>query len=474
MDQNVINFLKRKGITVLVDEDITSKIELWQEWYKGNVKNFHQYEIYQGKRKLKRQRKTLNMPLHVCRRWANLLLNEKVEINIEDPYTNEIAHTLLEQINFKVKGNNLIEAAFAYGGGFFVQYNDGKKTSQKYITQDHYYPISYDTGRIIEAAFASNKTIAGKKYIYIEVHTKDHNDEYVIDNFLLQSKGNSFVEVSTEFYEQYNLAQKVETHSKEPLFQFIRPNINNRDKFDSPYGVSIFDGVTDQFESCDIIYDSYVKEFLLGRKRIFVKDGVTSLNYVQTSEGMESVRAFDPNDEVFYSLPDDEQTPQITEVNMELRISEHDAGIQTQLNLISQACGFGTSGFKWNSGNVTTATQVISENSEMYRTIKKNELILSSVISQMVKGLLFLEAMYTGNRLIKYDLDVTVNFDDSIIEDTAEIKRQALIEYNAGLIDSIQYYIDVYKMTEEQAINFLEHMKERTPPPDVEEEPVGA
>ena len=96
----------------------------------------------------------------------------------------------------------------------------------------------------------------------------------------------------------------------------------------------------------------------------------------------------------------------------------------------------------------------------MYKNIKNHEKLLTSSLSELVQAVLYAVTEYEG--------DISIDYDDSIVEDTAEIKRQALLELNAGLIDNIQYYIDVYKMTEEQAIEFDKKIKERSP---VEEEP---
>lgn len=71
----------------------------------------------------------------------------------------------------------------------------------------------------------------------------------------------------------------------------------------------------------------------------------------------------------------------------------------------------------------------------------------------------------------EYKDDVTIDFDDSIIEDSKETRTQAILELNNGLIDDVQYYIDVYKMTEEQAIEFRDKIKKRTPEEPLEEEP---
>ena len=466
MDQQVIAYLKSKSLSVISNEDIATKMEVWQQWYKGCVDKFHKYKVYSGKKQLELERKTLNLPAKVCQRWADLLLNEKVEINASDEYTQLKLNHLLKQVNFKVRGNNLLETAFAMGGGFLIQYWDGEKTNQKYITQEYMYPITYDSGRLTEAAFASKKTIDGKTYVYLETHLKDEQtDAYVVDNALLKANeeklgdGGGLVEVDEAFYEEHGIIPKWETGSLTPLFQRIAPNVANRDDFNSPWGTSVFSGAVDIFASCDAIYDSFYKEFLLGKKRIFVTDGVANINYVQNGDKTEQVEVFDPNDEVFYRIPEmDDGTPPIQPVDMALRVGDHTTAIQTQLNLLSQSVGFGSDGFKWDVGGVTTATQVISQNSEMFRTIKKHEAMLEDALIDMAKGLLYVEAVFGGDNAIKLDAEITVDFDDSIIEDTAEIKRQAMLELNVGLISKAEYYRQVYKLGDLQALEYEQKM----------------
>ena len=465
----IVQYLKTRGVKVLEEEDIETKLETWRQWYKGKVDSFHKYKVYSGKKRLTLNRASLNMASRVCQRWADLLLNEKCEINCTDENTQIVINQLLERTNFFVRGNNLLEQAFAVGGGFFVEYFDGKQTGIKYITQDYMYPISYDSGRLKEVAFASRKTIDRETYTYLETHLLDENDNYVIDNVLLSGRDGELKEVSADFYEEHGIIPKWETGSPIPLFQMIRPNIANRDDFNSPYGTSVYSGATDILKSIDIIYDSAQKEFLLGKKRIFVHDGVTQFNIDKDGN---QIRVFDPNDEVFYRLPDaeDPNSPPIIESNLALRVTEHDGEMQTQLNLLSQSVGFGSNGFKWEQGNAATATQIISQNSEMFRTMKKHEMLLKQAIINCVHGLLFIESTFNGT-VVNLDDEISVNFDDSIIEDVAEQRRQALIEYNAGLIDAVEYYVQVYKLTVEQAIQYRDEMLARVPAPPEEVEP---
>lgn len=478
MQQEIIQYLKSKNVNVLTD-DIENKLKVWRQWYEGKVDKFHNYQVYSGKRKLNLNRNTLNMASQVAKKWADLLLNEKVEINSDDEYTQEVLNKLLKQVNFRTRGNNLLELAYAIGGGFFIQYWDGKKTNQKYISQEFMYPVSYDSGRLTEVAFSSEVTLKNKKYIYLETHLLNDADEYVIDNILLENKttGNNktvtLVEADESIYKENNILPKIETHSKEPRFQMIRPNIANKENFNSPYGTSVYNGSTDLFKEIDLVFDSYAKEFLLGKKRIFVPDGVTMVNY--DAEG-NPVQVFDPNEEVFYRLTGDLEEGEIKESNMEIRTAQHDAGLQTLLNLLSQSVGLGSDTFKWDKGNVTTATQIISEQSDMFRTLKKHELLIEESIINMAKGLLLVE-FENGDKAIKIDSEISVAFDDSIIEDKTAKRTQALLELNSGLISKIEYFRQIYELDDNTAIEFANQMNEEiqaTTIIDGEEEGEGA
>ena len=78
----------------------------------------------------------------------------------------------------------------------------------------------------------------------------------------------------------------------------------------------------------------------------------------------------------------------ITPIDMTLRTQEHNTGIQDQLNLLSSKCGFGENHYRFNQGSIATATQVISENSTMFRTIKKHEIILEQVLIELCRIIL--------------------------------------------------------------------------------------
>ena len=99
--------------------------------------------------------------------------------------------------------------------------------------------------------------------------------------------------------------------------------------------------------------------------------------------------------------------------------------MQDMLNILSSRCGFGENHYRYDNGSVSTATQIISENSEMYRTITKHEIILRSVLTELTRTVLRLGNTYMDAGLDE-NVQISIDFDDSIIEDKeTEFNRDA-------------------------------------------------
>ena len=183
----ILDLIKTLGFTVL-DADMYEYISLWREWYRGQNK-FHDYLQYNGRKQVKRTRATLNMAKKLCEDWANLLLNERAEIVIENEATSSLLRNILTANNFRVQSNRLVELAFALGTGAFVEYKSGNNIVIDYIRADMIYPISCENGMITESIFGSEKIIDGKKCIYLNFHLLK-NGKYTIINRLFDSETN--------------------------------------------------------------------------------------------------------------------------------------------------------------------------------------------------------------------------------------------------------------------------------------------
>lgn len=459
---DIFSYFQRRGIDT-VDQSFYRMIALWESWYKGKVRNFTFYRVYSGKGTYARkQRKSLGMAKKLSEDIADLLLNERVQITLSDETTGDYVNEVLRENQFLVLGNDYQERKAYSGTVAYIPYlydaeatEDGTILSGKigidYVSASNIFPISWSNGRVTECAFTFTKTVARKKYVQIQLH-RLHQGQYIIENAVLKCQtgsreGKELTEAEWKQLKPFQtLFARVETGSPEPQFVIDRLNIvNNADEDNSnPMGIAIYANAIDVLKKLDIEYDSYSNEFDLGRKRIFVAPEL-----LKNADGSP---AFDPEDTVFYQLPDDYDNSQeglIKEINMDLRADQHSKAINDDLNYLSLKCGFGTERYKFDSSGVKTATEVISENSDMYRMIKKHEIILEDVLKQLVRIIIRL-GIVLGEPL-NPDAEATIDFDDSIIEDKQAERQSDRQDVSMGAMALWEYRAKYYGETEEKA-----------------------
>ena len=446
---NVVrNYLIKRKYNVASNETY-DHINEWLDWYQNDVEKFHHYSLYNGMVMTKQERYKLGMAKTVCEDWANLLLSEKVAIKA-GIYEKRLCE-ILNFNNFYTRGNQLVEMAFSLGTGAFVEYlNADGQVVIDYIRADMIYPVSWDNGDVTECAFGTPKTIGGKDVVYIQIHRfgrKDQGenpDAYYIENVYVDADSEKEMDPPEEIEEIVN------TGSVEPLFQLITPNICNNIDLDSPLGISVYANAIDEVKGTDLVYDSYMNEFVLGRKRIMVP--ISQAKRQMQEDGV-SAPVFDPNDTVYYLLPEDRNgNNQLTEVDMTIRASDHELGIQRALDLLSLKVGMGTGRYKFENGSVKTATEVISDKSDLYQNRQKHSIIISAAIVNMVRAVSFLDA---GGAV-----EATVDFDDSIIEDTNTIIDKNIKLVNAGLRSKLAAIMEINKCTEADARKELDRIRE--------------
>lgn len=471
---NIIEKLKQLGYST-VPEEFYTKVQEWKSWYVGDVNGFHRYKVRNGTSVVRCKRYTLNMGKKIPEDWANLLMNEKVKVTLEGQKEQTFVDRVFEENNFLVKSNEMQEKAFALGTVAFIPRVVGMKATEEgpvpgsaggividYVTVEHIWPLAWQNGIITECAFDSIVTVNGEDYCYLQIHHKV-NGLYDIENRIYQYRnGNVDVEVAlADVLGFERVPQVVHTGSDRRQFIIDRPNIANNYNDNIPLGISVFANAIDVLKGVDVAYDSYVNEFVLGKKRIMVKP--SAMNY------LDGEPVFDSDDLVFYVLPEDIQDGAvITPIDMTLRTQEHNTGIQDQLNLLSSKCGFGETYYRFDGGSVATATQVISENSTMFRTIKKHEIILEQVLVELCRIILRLgnTAMNAG---LNEDVEISIDFDDSIIEDKQSDFSRDMQLLNAGIMNDWEFRAKWMNEDDETAKKMLPKMEDMT---DEEEEEI--
>jgi A118 family predicted phage portal protein len=476
MSNAVILKLNELGYTTIPDS-FYSKVYEWKSWYQGDVKGFHNYTVQNGERHVKCRRYSLGMGKKLSEDWANLLMNEKVQITLEGQKEQDFIDLVLTENNFTVKANEMQEMKSALGTVAYVPRVTGQEISESgdivpgnasgivldYVTIENIYPLSWQNGYISECAFSSEVTRGGKDYLYLQIHRREDNGNYVIENRIYWYDNEQLADeqlVNVKGFE--NIPPVVHTGSDKRQFVIDRPNIANNVNYLLPTGIAIYANAIDVLQGVDIAYDSYVNEFKLGKKRIMVKPSA--------AQYLDGTPAFDPDDVVFYVMPEDtEDGAVVTPIDMTLRTAEHNTGIQDQLNILSSKCGFGETYYRFDGGNVATATQVISENSTMFRTIKKMEIVLEQALVELCRILLRLgnTAMNAG---LNEDVEISIDFDDSIIEDKQTDFSRDMQLLSAGIMNDWEFRMKWMNEDEATAKAALPKMQDMTDEPNTETE----
>ncbi|MEG2700130.1 MAG: phage portal protein [Hungatella sp.] len=455
---NVFEYFKKKGIDTL-NSSFYMNISVWDSWYKSNVRKFHQYRIYGGQGAYTRRRRhSLGMAKKVCEDMANLLLNERVKITVSDQTSDAFVKKVLSDNNFFVLGNEYQERKAATGTVAYIPYLKDAEINElgevqggtvgiNYVEARNIFPVSWENGTIKECVFLFSKTCNRKKYAQFQFHRIEAG-RYVIENMVVECTSGAGRELKPEEWDTIpafkDLAPKIETGSDKRQFVIDRLNlVNNADEDDTnPMGVPIFVNSIDILRKIDLTYDSYANEFDLGRKRIFVAP--------EMLDNKDGSPTFDTDDTVFYRLPEDymeKSKEPIKEINMALRIAEHSQAINDDLNYLSMKCGFGTERYRFDTGGIKTATEVISENSDMYRTLQKHELILDSVIRELIHIIISL-GITLRNKGLNEDTEITIDFDDSIIEDKQTERSEDRKDVAMGVMGLPEYRAKWYAETE--------------------------
>ena len=466
---NIDTVLKKVGINTTIHNLWKDYLNLWISWYKGKNASFHNYTIYNGIKDVKKERLSLQVAKFICEKMADLLYNEKVKITLGNEESTKILDKILSDNNFQLKMNRSIEKSFALGTGCIVLDIDNisidKDISYEnsnikitYVSAENMYPISWDEDGIKELAIVEyNMKSDGTVLCILKMYMLNPMLKYTIYNYKFTiDKNNNIVETPETYLKEF------ETNTDIPWFSIISPNIVNNIDLYSPYGISIFSNSIDVLKGIDLVYDSLNNEINLGRKRLFATKEALRFN----STTGEPQLNFDPNDIVFHVLGDsvlsDNSKNIIQEINGDLRIDEHLKSLNSQLRILGAKTGFGGDYFAFDEKNLSpkTATEVISENSELFRTIKKHEILIESSLKGIIKAIDSI-----GNITGRFSLDlsqINIDFDDSIIENKSQERnedRQDLSQDTLSRIDYISKWRGISKEEAELKIKEIDNEK---------------
>lgn len=452
----IIEYLnKEKGYNI--NGNYYNNINVWESWWKGFYKPFHEFTESNGRSRIKRKLYTLNMAKKVCEDWASILLNEKTQIVIDDEVSSQFVQGddgtggILGANDFWQQGNALVEKAFYSGTGAFVLKLSGMSLQGEsvirsadtnininYLTASNIIPLTIRHGRIIDAAFVSEVLEQGNRYIYLETHELV-NGSYNISNKYFQ-------------YENEQLRERplpdgvlplLDTGADIPLFSIFSPNIVSTYRDSNGLGMSIYANAIDNLMGVDLAFNNFCRDFKLGGKKVFYSDDIIQ----QDSEGR-SITPDDVMQQLFVSVGEDMISENgsnklIQEFNPLLRVAENKDGLQTALDYLSFKCGLGTKHYQFNAGNVVTATQYMGDKQELVQNASKHYIVIEKALQDIVRAILWAGKEVLGLS-VNPDANVVINFEDSYIIDKESERLRDLQEIRDGLMQPYEYRMKYY------------------------------
>lgn len=449
-----------------IKDNIRQYYEQWNSWYEGNVKSFHNYYVWNGRKKVDKTRYTLNMAKEISEDWADILWSEKCAISMDNEQSQEQFDELVNDLDLYVLINQVLEQAGALGTEAtvtsvynLIQNEDGMyldisnaKTRVNSIGFEGIFPLSWNNKEVTECAFSSVEYVNGQKYVILSVHLLNNAGNYIINNHLFRDVRGTL----TEIIDLENTLRTFDTKNNIKWFSIFKPLITNNLFKNNPFGIPYYANAIDKIKAVDITFDALKDEINDGKKRTFARADMFSYD-----DGQQRL-VFDPNDTTIYQLPDGANKDDLIQSDSDsLRTSDQIATLNTQLNILGNSVGFGENYYHFDGTNLSTATAVVSSNSKMFRRKRKLEVGYESAIYDLVKSVCYASTAF-GTYNINTD-NMVVQFDDSIIEDLNEESNRALRELSAGVISKVEYRMQIKGETKDIAEAKIAEIKENEP-----------
>lgn len=466
----------------------------WKMVYRGFYKPWHVIPAPTiANPDAKRNLAYLSLGKAVCSELAGMVWTDQCDVRVsmtggpeDDPLSDFVEHVLREN-NFSRKMREAVETAAALGGEalkvwYEPKYDDeGRVIDGRirvgYVMADQFVPTAWTNAEVTEGIFVTRQAKDGYYYTKLEWH-KWNGTTYVINNQLYrtQIRRNGAEDQDILGY-QYPLAmvypyldEETRIEVDHSLFSYFKtPEANNLDD-NSPLGISVYANVMETLHAIDICFDSFVREFRLGKKRIIVPARAVQ-SVVDPATG-NRLRYFNATDETYEALAtDDIDSLKIHDNSVELRVEEHVSALNAFLNILCLQVGLSAGTFSFDrSSGLKTATEVISENSKTYKTVRNFQNQITPAVERLVESIIDVASLYDvtwEGRPIKElaagGYEVKVSMDDGILQDRQTNIQEGISLCGAGLMSKYTFLTDPkygQNMTDEEARAELKRIAE--------------
>ena len=414
--------------------------------------------------------KSLRLPTVISREIARIVCSEasiKIEGNSERAkYLNNQLQIFLEKLPIYVEQGlalgNLAFKPFMRNGDVFV--------STARI--GGFVPINVDSkGNFTACVFVEKLTKGNDIYTRLEYHhvetvkttNEDGKEEstqaYIVENTAYYSSNTNSIgrEIKlTDVPEWSEYAPTAEMNGiKDNMLYsvYINPFANSID-LDSPLGVSIFSDCIDLIREADEMWELITYEMKSGERKVF--------GNAQAFRNVAGVSKLSR----FYKVIEFDNDDEFRDFSPPFRNDFIEARVQSIFKRIEQNAGLSFGTISDPMAVAKTATEIKYSNHRLHVTVSSIQTALRKSIEQLVTAMNSYCDLYRAtcpNIPKSGDYKLICDWDDSVIESKSDKQARAATEYQMGIIDEVQYFVEANGMTEDEAVQFVQKMRSRSP-----------
>lgn len=425
-------------------KEVENRTELWRNLYQGKPP-------WNGK--------SLGLPAIVCWDIAKKAIGElklsASRATQSDDFTKDVLDSLI-----RPELRSQVEYALAMGAVIARPYYDGEVKIGWY-TADSILPTRWK-GRKMTGVVLLDRLQKGRHF-----YTKVESIQPTLTGWSIMTKAfkntandGLGAEVSlTDVGEWADITPIVEIEGSVSPFAYMgTPWANNLD-INSAMGTSIYKDATTALEELDRVYTTLSWEVESGQAAVFVDDSMIEVDPRTLTDKLGSLER-----KLYRKLSSTKGDDLLEPYSPPLRIQQLNEALRTQLTLVCMACHLDAGAYIYDQqAMAVTATEVRTRQQQTYGTIVDiQQHMIEPFVYDVVDSIRMIQGLYEIEE-IPEDIEIGIDFGDSILVDEQLDRANAQTEVATGLRSKLSYLMEYRMMTEAEAEAEVARIKAETP-----------
>ena len=376
-------------------------------------------------------------------------------------FLNEQYKRMLERLNENLEIGN------AVGGLVFKPYVKNNKLYVDLVRGSCFYPTEFNSsGEVIAGIFTSQLNKGDNVYTRLEYHkfyeqALENDINYIIKNVVYKSNDSSILGTKIEINkvpEWQNMQEETAIkYVEKPLFSYYKPPIANNTDTESPLGVSVYARAVNLIKKADIQFGRVDWEYEASEKAVYVDELATKP--VQNKDKKKSFAVNKLKGRLYKTLnTGSDKTDFFKDYSPEIRDEAFWRGLNKTLQRIEFNVGLAYGTLSEPSMLEKTAEEIKTSKQRSYATVSKMQENLQKALENLIYAMDVLATLY--NLAPQGNYETSFNWDDSLIVNTEREQTLQMQEVGQGLRSKLKYIMFRYGLTEEQAKQELELIKQ--------------